>query len=176
MKHKTGSKEDIMKNFLLAIGMVLLMAGMGWAVAGGPCTDGRMFQYDKTPTGSLDMQVIQLDILSKSDGSLTGGANCQIISVKGAYIDHATVTPDTGGTAPATVYNCRVNQGSLDIMQGELRSLPIAIQSDGTDGSYHPLIGGVAKDKYIYDDLSVVCDTMGNAKGTTIDLYFYREN
>ena len=121
-----------------------------------------------------DMVVLQLDLTSDaSGGDISGTSACQF-NLKGGYIHKVEVNPDSGGTQPDDLYDCRFNSPlGVDIMQGKLQNLPDV--NTVSTGSYSPSIGGSNMPSYGYGTVDVVCAAMGNSNGTTMDVFIYKE-
>jgi len=159
-----------MKKLALALLMVLCMAGVAHA---GACTNGSMTKTTKYL--DQNQHVVQLVLTSKSDGTLSGTANCQF-ELNGGYIHLVDVNP-SATAAPTADYDCQLQNGlGIDLMGGALQNLPAALASDGTDATFTPLPGGSAGSHSSYGSASVVCSAMGDTKSTTMDVYIWMEN
>ena len=158
-----------MKKVLLAVAVLILFA-VG-SVHAASCTAGSLTKTILKSTRG--MLVEQLDITSDASGDVNGSTNCEL-DIESRYIYKVSVKPDSGGTAPTALYDCRFNDPlGNDVMQGELQNLPQT--NTVTTGIYSPLIGGAGMASYGYEKLDLVCENMGNAKGTTFNVYYYKE-
>ena len=153
---------------LLIVILSLLFAGELFAAS---CTNGTVTKTIKSSTAR--MLVVQYDIDSDASGDVSGGTNCEI-DIEKRYLYKVEIWPDTGGTIPSPLYDCRFNTPlGVDIMQGELQDLP-QLNTVST-GTATPLIGGAAIASYGCEKLDIVCANMGDTQGTTMDIHFYKE-
>lgn len=162
-----------MKRLMIVLAVILTFA-IPYESFGASCAAGTMTKLNPNPYNSPRLDIIQIALVSDASGDVNGGF-CKF-RLNGGYIDKVSVKPDSGGTAPATVYNCRINDPlGNDLMQGQLRSLPISNAADGTEGIYTPLVGGAAASSAAPGFASVVCDTMGASKGTTFNVNIIKD-
>jgi hypothetical protein len=162
-------EEVNMKKVLLFLTVTLLLLCNVVFSMSLTCSEGTADMSIKAVLRHMD--VYQLDLTS--DGTIGNVTDCQLI-INSGYLYKVEVSPDSGGTQPTDLYDCTIDSPlGPDLMQGALQDLPNS--NTTSDGVYSPLIGGSPMASFTYGTLSVSCSNMGTSKGTTMDLFFYKE-
>jgi hypothetical protein len=155
-----------MKVFIWTVLIILLIFATP-SVYAASCTNGSL-TLSTTTDNVNQIRKISGVWVSKSDGNVDGGSNCDI-PINGYIVQ---VVTDPGATAPTDNYDIVLNDSdSMDIMGGRL-------QNRDTSNSEQevPLIGGTYMPRYVNGSVSLDIDNAGNAKGGTIIIYVWRES